>query len=243
MILIVDDRLLVQEAYTSQFTRGGYPSMGLDAAAFEAWMEGSTEKERAALRACLVADAAIERFSPDFAATFGRRLAAPVVVLADRTRLEATLEWFGAGACDVVRKPVHIRELQARIAAHRRRLGEAPAGRAERLQVFHDGRDPMVDGRPLPLPRRERRVLEHLASIGERRATKAQLHEAVYGLYDEAVEETVIESHISKLRKKLRLALGHDPIESRRYLGYRLVASAPQTANPAANPTTMCEAA
>jgi DNA-binding response OmpR family regulator len=32
----------------------------------------------------------------------------------------------------------------------------------------------------------------------------------------------VVESHISKLRKKLRRQLGHDPINSVRYLGYRL---------------------
>ena len=33
----------------------------------------------------------------------------------------------------------------------------------------------------------------------------------------------MIESHISKLRKKLRNALGYDPIDSKRYLGYRLM--------------------
>jgi DNA-binding response OmpR family regulator len=32
----------------------------------------------------------------------------------------------------------------------------------------------------------------------------------------------VVESHISKLRKKLRHLLGYDPIDSKRYLGYRL---------------------
>jgi len=32
----------------------------------------------------------------------------------------------------------------------------------------------------------------------------------------------VIESHVSKLRKKLRNHLGYDPIESKRYMGYRL---------------------
>jgi DNA-binding response OmpR family regulator len=37
------------------------------------------------------------------------------------------------------------------------------------------------------------------------------------------VEENVIESHISKLRKKLRARLGHDPIDSQRFLGYLLV--------------------
>ncbi|MGL4404914.1 MAG: hypothetical protein ACRCT6_04080, partial [Notoacmeibacter sp.] len=43
---------------------------------------------------------------------------------------------------------------------------------------------------------------------------------AVYGLDDETIEETVIESHISKLRKKLKALLGYDPIDSQRFLGY-----------------------
>jgi two-component system, OmpR family, flagellar system response regulator FtcR len=38
----------------------------------------------------------------------------------------------------------------------------------------------------------------------------------------ENVEENVVESHISKLRKKLRRHLGYDPINSVRYLDYRL---------------------
>ena len=37
---------------------------------------------------------------------------------------------------------------------------------------------------------------------------------------DEKVDENVIESHISKLRKKLKHRLGFDPIDSKRFLGY-----------------------
>ena len=48
------------------------------------------------------------------------------------------------------------------------------------------------------LPRRERRILEYLASNGGRRATKTQVFNAVYGLFDQDVEEYVVESHISK---------------------------------------------
>jgi DNA-binding response OmpR family regulator len=36
----------------------------------------------------------------------------------------------------------------------------------------------------------------------------------------------VVESHISKLRKRLRHRLGYDPVHSQRYLGYSLAASA-----------------
>ena len=91
------------------------------------------------------------------------------------------------------------------------------------LRIYTDGRDPEVDGEPLPLPRRERRILEYLATKNGRRVTKTQVFNAIYGIFDGEVEENVVESHISKLRKKLREKLGFDPIDSKRFLGYRLV--------------------
>ena len=35
-----------------------------------------------------------------------------------------------------------------------------------------------------------------------------------------AVDESIVESHISKLRRKLRELIGYDPIDSKRFLGY-----------------------
>ena len=90
------------------------------------------------------------------------------------------------------------------------------------MQIFMDGREPEIDGQSLPLPRRERRILEYLASNRGRRVTKSQVFNAIYGIFDDEVEENVVESHISKLRKKLRERLGFDPIDSKRFLGYRL---------------------
>ncbi len=87
---------------------------------------------------------------------------------------------------------------------------------------FFDGRDPELNGRVLVLPRRERRILEYLVNNRGRRVSKAQIFNSIYGIFDENVEENVVESHISKLRKKLRVRLGYDPINSVRYLGYRL---------------------
>jgi two-component system, OmpR family, flagellar system response regulator FtcR len=66
------------------------------------------------------------------------------------------------------------------------------------------------------------RILEHLAANSGRRSTRAQIFAAVYGVFDERVEECVVESHISKLRKKLRAELGFDPIDMQRFLGYQL---------------------
>jgi DNA-binding response OmpR family regulator len=135
--------------------------------------------------------------------------------------LDDTLNLFAAGVDDVLRKPIHVREILARVGAiNRRALGEKGHVSFGDLRVHFDGRDPEIDGVPLPLPRRERRILEYIVRNRGRRVNKAQIFNAIYGLFDENVDENVIESHISKLRKKLKQRLGHDPIDSKRYLGY-----------------------
>ena len=137
--------------------------------------------------------------------------------------MEATLALFDCGVDDVVRKPVHPREILARAAAIRRRL-KAITSHTDvgAIRVFSDGRDPEIGGDVFALPRRERRILEYLISNRGRRVTKTQIFSAIYGIFDEEVEENVVESHISKLRKKLRKELGFDPVDSKRFLGYSI---------------------
>jgi DNA-binding response OmpR family regulator len=78
----------------------------------------------------------------------------------------------------------------------------------------------------LALPRRERHILEYLVRKRGHRLTKKQIFDAVYGIYSEDVEDSVVEGHISKLRKKLRQRLGYDPIDAKRYIGYSYVGAA-----------------
>jgi DNA-binding response OmpR family regulator len=98
--------------------------------------------------------------------------------------------------------------------------------------VYFDGRDPEINGEILPLPRRERRILEYFVNNKGRRITKSQIFNSIYGIFDENVDENVVESHISKLRKKLKHRLGFDPIDSKRYLGYCLEKIQPATTLP-----------
>jgi DNA-binding response OmpR family regulator len=144
-----------------------------------------------------------------------------VLCLKERPSLEDTLGMFAAGVDDVLRKPVHVREILARVGAiSRRALSETRDVEIGDLRVFFDGREAEIAGKPLPLPRRERRILECLVRNRGRRLSKTQIFNAVYGIFDEHVDENVVESHISKLRKKLKHRLGFDPIDSKRYLGY-----------------------
>jgi len=221
MIVIVDERKLVTDGYSSMFDREGVASTGFASFEFDEWVTSAADEDIKSVRAFLIGDCQHEQVSPR---RIRDRTGAPVIALSEHHSLENTLRLFDAGVDDVIRKPVHIREILARISAIRRRAQEEPKfTRIGSMCIFTDGRDPEIDGEPLPLPRRERRILEYLAANSGRRVTKTQVFNAIYGLFDEEVEENVVESHISKLRKKLREKLGFDPIDSKRFLGYRLV--------------------
>jgi DNA-binding response OmpR family regulator len=221
MIVIVDERQLVQDGFHSLFDREGVASAGFGPSEFGEWVESAADDDLKSVRAFLIGDCNSDMISPR---RIRDRSGAPVIALSDQNSLENTLKLFEAGVDDVVRKPVHIREILARIAAIRRRAHEdANFTDVGAMRIYLDGRDPEIDGVALPLPRRERRILEYLASNSGRRVTKTQVFNAIYGIFDEEVEENVVESHISKLRKKLREKLGYDPIDSKRFLGYRLI--------------------
>ncbi|WP_337266108.1 transcriptional activator Rem [Oryzifoliimicrobium ureilyticus] len=218
MIVVVDERELVKEGYTSLFGREGIPSTGFDPKEFGEWVQTAADGDIAAVEAFLIGQG--QRLL-ELPRAIRDRSQAPVIAVSDQPSLETTLALFDCGVDDVVRKPVHPREILARAAAIRRRL-KAIVTHTDvgQIRVFSDGRDPEINGEVFALPRRERRILEYLISNRGRRVTKTQIFNAIYGIFDEEVEENVVESHISKLRKKLRKKLGFDPVDSKRFLGY-----------------------
>ena len=222
MLVMVEERALVVAGYEHGFAAEGMALVGFAPTDFLTWIDKAPAAEVAAVEAFLLGD------TPDrlaCARAIARRAAVPSLAVVDANSLDTTLSLFAEGVDDVVRKPVHVREILARIGAIRRRsayLARAivPVPQPGRVQVFFDGRDPEIGGAALELPRRERRILEYLIANKGRRVTKTQIFNAIYGIFDENVEENVVESHVSKLRKKLRARLGHDPIDSKRFLGY-----------------------
>jgi DNA-binding response OmpR family regulator len=221
MFVIVDEREIVTSGYTSRFKREGVSSTGFCPDEFREWVGSVAEPDLGAIEAFLIGDCAARETYPRM---IRERSRAPVIAMNEMHSLEQTLDLFAAGVDDVVRKPVHVREILARVGAIHRRAAppKEPAAIVGEMKIFFDGRDPEIKGDVFPLPRRERRILEHLVVNRGKRVTKPQIFNAIYGLFDEHVEDNVVESHMSKLRKKLRRKLGYDPIDSKRYLGYCL---------------------
>jgi DNA-binding response OmpR family regulator len=221
MIIILEERAVVGQGYVSCFDREGVSAVAFGQAEFGDWLDAADAEDVRAIEAVLVG-AGRQRLQ--LPRRLRARLGAAIIGLSDERSLGETLELFEAGVDDVVTKPVHVREILARIAVIRRRQRREPeVSEVAGIRVGCDGSDPIVGGAVLPLPRRERRILEYLVANRNVRVTKAQIFSRVYGLFNDEIDETVIESHISRLRKRLRERLGRDPIESQRFLGYRIV--------------------
>ncbi len=221
MYVIVDERADVADAYVNALRGEGIVALGFGPDEFRSWFAAASQTDLDAVHCFVLGDFAGRNQCPDM---IGGRVGAAIIALADVRSLEATLDLFSAGIDDVIRKPVHVREIMARANAIWRRFFGRRNQNEGRLKVFFDGRDPEVDGGPLTLPRRERHILEFLVKNAHRRVTKTQIFNAVYGIFAEDVDEVVVEGHISKLRRKLRLQLGYDVIDAKRYLGYQFVA-------------------
>lgn len=221
MIVLVDDCALVKSGYAQGFQNAGVVALTLDADEFRGWVGTAAEEDLDVVDAIVLGSFEGRQAMPKI---IRQRTDAPVIAMNDGGGLGQTLEMFEAGADDVVRKPAHVKEILARVAAMvRRQVANDPSiESAGDIVVFFDGRAPKVNGEEFVLPRREQRILEHLAKNLGKRVTKKNLFDAVYGIFNEKIDESVIESHTCKLRKKLRSKLGYDPIDAKRYLGYRL---------------------
>ena len=144
-----------------------------------------------------------------------------VLILSARSEVADKVEGLDAGANDYLAKPFHLEELEARIRSPTLRQF------TQNDVVLHCGplsfdtrsRTATAAGQPLVLTRKETGILEYLLLHQGRPVSQEELLEHVW---DNSVDNfsNSIRVHISALRKKLRAALGYDPVRNRIGEGY-----------------------
>lgn len=144
-----------------------------------------------------------------------------VLILSARNEVADKVAGLDAGANDFLSKPFHLAELEARIRSLTLRqftqrdvlLTCGP------LTFDTKGRVALAHGQTLTLTRKETGILEYLMLHQGRPVSQEELMEHVW---DHSVDNfsNSIRVHISSLRKKLRAALGFDPIRNRIGEGY-----------------------
>lgn len=162
----------------------------------------------------------------DLLAEWRARSATPIVVLTARDALEDRLAGLDGGADDYMLKPVEMPELVARCRAVLRRPGGRLGAVLEigGLRLDTVSRQAEIDGRPIPLGRREIGALEHLMRRKGRVAPRRALEEALYGIDDE-VSPNALDAAISRLRRALEAAGAPATLHTVRGVGWMLVAS------------------
>lgn len=152
------------------------------------------------------------------------RAGVPIIVLSALGTTSQRVVGLDHGADDYLAKPFSIDELVARLRAVMRRPAQIGQNTVNvgGLRFNLTDRQALVGEAPLDLPRRELLALEILARRAGRTVPRAAMVEAVYG-YDDEIASNSLDSHISRLRRKLSGA-GVE-IHAIRGLGYLLRAA------------------
>ena len=149
----------------------------------------------------------------------------PTLIVTARDALDDRTRGLNTGADDCIVKPFELVELEARLRAVLRRPGvrEDIVLSYGPLALDTVSREASVRGVLLDLSRREAALLEELLRAAGRIVVKDTLEDRLYAL-DRSVTANALEAIVSRLRKKLAAAHASVRIDTKRGVGYRLLA-------------------
>ena len=146
-----------------------------------------------------------------------------VLILSARSQIADKVEGLDAGANDYMEKPIHLQELEARIRSLTRRKFVQKDVCLDCGELTFDPRkrEAYAKGIPVALTRKENGILEYLILNQGRPVSQEELIEHVWDASVDSFSGSV-RVHMSSLRKKLKAALGYDPIVNKVGEGYEI---------------------
>lgn len=218
-ILLVEDELRLAGALTTALERERFVVDHMDCLATAREAATSAVYDLALLDRNLPDGDGLDLI-PDLRA---RSPGVPILILSALGDVPDRIAGLDEGADDYLIKPVSIDEMLARIRAVRRRTPDLAMEEIDAGNLVYDvsNDDVAVDGVRLDLPRRERLVLGALIRRRGRTVLRESLEQAVFG-FDDAVQSNTLDSHISRLRKRLAVAGAAVEIHPVRGVGYLL---------------------
>ncbi len=148
----------------------------------------------------------------------------PILILSALAQLDERVTGLKAGGDDYLTKPFGFSELHARLEnLIRRRGGKAVETVLRCADVVMDllSRKVTRSGKPLDLLPREFKLLEYFLRNKDRVVTRTMLLEQVWD-YRFDPHTSIIDTHISRLRKKLDEGYATPLLHTLRGVGYRL---------------------
>jgi two-component system, OmpR family, response regulator len=155
----------------------------------------------------------------------GAGVRTPVLFLTARSGLDDRVEGLEGGGDDYLVKPFDFAELLARIHALARRpplgSGNDTVLRVADLELDLIKRVVTRSGRRIELQAQEFKLLEYLMRNVGQVVTRTMLLENVWEVRFDP-KTTLVETHISRLRRKIDRGFGEELLETVRGSGYRL---------------------
>jgi two-component system OmpR family response regulator len=148
----------------------------------------------------------------------------PILILSALGQLDERVRGLRSGGDDYLTKPFAFSELHARLENLMRRRGGSPAETeltAGDLSIDLLARKARRGGVPIDLLPREFKLLEYLMRNKDRVVTRVMLLEQVWD-YRFDPHTSVIDTHISRLRRKIDQGFEKPLLHTVRGAGYRL---------------------
>ena len=221
-VLVVDDDASVREVLELYLTRAGF---GVRAA-------GDGPQCLAAMAAAPADLILLDIMLPgmdgyDVYRAVRERSDVPVLFLTARDEDIDRILGLELGADDYITKPFNPREVVARVKAVLRRASPAARSRAplhfERLTLNPDTRECVVAGRAAELTAREFDILWLLAARPRVVFPRPRIMEQVWGQAEDYADYRTIDTHVKRIRKKLREGGTECTIETVWGVGYKFV--------------------
>lgn len=144
-----------------------------------------------------------------------------VLILSARSSVADKVKGLDCGANDYLAKPFDFTELEARIRNLLRQKFSKASNTIAAADISIDlsGRIASYQGKALALTKKEFSILEYFILNPDTVISQEELIEHIWDSEADSFSGAV-RVHISSLRKKIREALGYDPIETRIGEGY-----------------------
>ncbi|MBS8263827.1 DNA-binding response regulator [Mesobacillus boroniphilus] len=217
-ILVVDDDVNIQRLVTIHLTQEGYQVFKADDAEEALSL---LEKQNVDLAIVDVMMPGMNGFELTKILTDDWEI--PVILLTAKGQLSDKEEGFLSGSEDYIVKPFEVKELLFRVAVVLRRMQRAIDSiiSAGNMKIDRNSFEVEINQETILFPLKEFELLTILASRLNKTTPRAILIEQAWGADYEGSEQT-LNTHINRIRERLRKHQASVEIQTIRGIGYRL---------------------
>lgn len=220
-ILVVDDDVYIQQLVSIHLSREGY----------QVYRANHAEEALTILEEKAVDLAIVDVMMPgmggfELTKALSEDFQIPVILLTAKGQLDDKERGFLSGCEDYIVKPFEVKELLFRVAVILRRLERAVETviQVGNVTIDRNSFEVVINQQTILLPLKEFELLSLLASRSNKITVRAALIEQAWGVDYEGSEQT-LNTHMNRIRERLKKYGASVEIQTVRGIGYKLEAA------------------